>query len=104
MTIPLKTDIVYGPVNSRRLGHSLGINLLPFETKLCSFNCVYCQYGWTQKEKQRDLQLKLPSTEEVCNEVEAAIKKLATNPDFITLSGNGEATSIIRAQRSGDVP
>jgi len=48
MTIPLKWTIIYGPVNSRRLGRSLGINLLPTDYKLCTFNCLYCQYGWTK--------------------------------------------------------
>ena len=45
--ISLQTGVIYGPVRSRRLGQSLGINLLPEHYKLCSFNCVYCQYGWT---------------------------------------------------------
>jgi wyosine [tRNA(Phe)-imidazoG37] synthetase (radical SAM superfamily) len=44
----LQRGIIYGPVPSRRLGRSLGINLLPTDHKLCSFNCLYCQYGWTK--------------------------------------------------------
>lgn len=43
--IPLQPRIIYGPILSRRLGRSLGINLLPVNRKVCSFNCVYCQYG-----------------------------------------------------------
>ena len=39
-------DIIYGPVHSRRLGLSLGVNLLPTESKLCSFDCIYCEFGW----------------------------------------------------------
>ena len=46
--LALQTGIIYGPVRSRRLGLSLGINLLPANYKLCSFNCIYCQYGWTK--------------------------------------------------------
>ena len=39
-------DIIFGPVHSRRLGLSLGVNLLPTESKLCSFDCIYCECGW----------------------------------------------------------
>ena len=46
-SIPLQPGIIYGPVRSRRLGASLGLNVSPITYKLCSFNCVYCQYGWT---------------------------------------------------------
>ncbi len=46
-TIALQQGVIYGPVMSRRLGRSLGLNLLPDEIKLCSLNCRYCQYGWT---------------------------------------------------------
>ncbi|MCK4224283.1 MAG: hypothetical protein KAX39_03820 [candidate division Zixibacteria bacterium] len=47
-TLKLQEGIVYGPVNSRRLGFSLGINLLPTNYKLCTFSCLYCHYGWTK--------------------------------------------------------
>ena len=43
-------EIVFGPVKSRRLGVSLGINLLPGDRKWCSFNCIYCECGWTSQE------------------------------------------------------
>ena len=46
--LPLHQGIVYGPVHSRRLGLSLGINVLPRHQKVCTFNCSYCQYGWTR--------------------------------------------------------
>ncbi|MBN2364749.1 MAG: radical SAM protein, partial [Calditrichaeota bacterium] len=55
MTIPLQRGIVYGPINSRRLGRSLGINLLPLHIKICTFNCVYCQYGWTEGNQGKQL-------------------------------------------------
>ncbi len=93
MTIELQKGIIYGPVKSRRLGRSLGLNLLADDYKLCSFNCAYCQYGWTQKlttdaESYRD---DLPSVVEIIN---ALRERIATNPDFdwITFSGNGEPT------------
>ena len=44
---PLVADVVYGPFESRRLGSSLGVNVLPFNVKVCAFNCNYCQCGWT---------------------------------------------------------
>jgi wyosine [tRNA(Phe)-imidazoG37] synthetase (radical SAM superfamily) len=46
--IPLQPDIIYGPVDSRRLGRSLGLNIMPTGYKVCSFNCIYCHYGWTK--------------------------------------------------------
>lgn len=48
MSLPLLDCIAYGPVKSRRLGASLGINPLPPSLKVCTFNCAYCQYGWTR--------------------------------------------------------
>jgi wyosine [tRNA(Phe)-imidazoG37] synthetase (radical SAM superfamily) len=48
MPLPLNERIIYGPVRSRRLGRSLGINLLPPKAKVCNMNCAYCQYGWTR--------------------------------------------------------
>ena len=48
MALPLLAHITYGPVRSRRLGASLGVNLLPAGTKVCNMNCAYCQYGWTR--------------------------------------------------------
>lgn len=93
MLLSLHRCIIYGPVNSRRLGPSLGINLMPGDYKLCSFNCVYCHYGWTKKhtlnfvESSQDL----PTVTEVVHAVEdAAASPLAF--DFFTFSGNGEPT------------
>ena len=48
MLLDLQADIIYGPVRYRRLGRSLGINILPAERKVCSFDCLYCQYGFSQ--------------------------------------------------------
>jgi wyosine [tRNA(Phe)-imidazoG37] synthetase (radical SAM superfamily) len=92
--LPLQSGIIYGPVASRRLGPSLGINLLPFDYKLCTFNCVYCQYGPTKicgyAGRPRDNE-RLPSV----NDVEDALRsvlRLYPDVNYITFSGNGEAT------------
>lgn len=89
--IPLQPGIIYGPVFSRRLGRSLGINLLSVNRKICSFDCVYCQYGparvWDETEGA-DL---FPSTDAVRSTVEKALKKPRTI-DYLTFSGNGEPT------------
>src|SRR5262252_9125042 len=53
MALPLGDRIIYGPVRSRRLGRSLGINLLPAGVKICNMNCAYCQYGWTRGRGRR---------------------------------------------------
>jgi wyosine [tRNA(Phe)-imidazoG37] synthetase (radical SAM superfamily) len=93
----LQTGIIYGPVQSRRLGISLGINLLPTEYKLCSFNCIYCQYGWTKKGTlvpSESLE-GLPSVEEINAAVETALERLAADSktiDSMTICGNGEPT------------
>lgn len=86
-------DIIFGPVHSRRLGVSLGINLLPVEYKFCTFNCIYCECGWTNKEK-RDVS-KLPSREVVAENLEKALEEMKSSgrrPDAITFAGNGEPT------------
>jgi wyosine [tRNA(Phe)-imidazoG37] synthetase (radical SAM superfamily) len=93
MLLSLHRGIIYGPVNSRRLGPSLGINLMPGDYKLCSFNCVYCHYGWTKKHTLNFLESSqdLPAVTEVLHAVEgAAASPLAF--DFFTFSGNGEPT------------
>ncbi len=89
--LPLQSDIIYGPINSRRLGRSLGINLLPTNHKLCSFDCVYCHYGRTQVKTLFPGAGQLPSVEEV---LQAVQEGLHAHPDidFLTFSGNGEAT------------
>lgn len=93
MTIKLQNNIIYGPVKSRRLGSSLGINILSPEKKICNFNCVYCQYGWTNINSN-DLSdtSSFISTADVLISVEKALFALSPSPNYITLSGNGEAT------------
>jgi wyosine [tRNA(Phe)-imidazoG37] synthetase (radical SAM superfamily) len=92
MTIELKRGVVYGPVSSRRLGRSLGVNLLPTRRKLCRFDCVYCQYGRTECFVAAGLERELPTVEQVLAAVEAALHQLAAPPDWLTFSGNGEPT------------
>ncbi|MBN1795022.1 MAG: radical SAM protein [Candidatus Omnitrophica bacterium] len=92
MTIPLKGSVVYGPVDSRRLGRSLGINILPCDKKFCAFNCVYCQYGWTEFAPD---EVELPGTDRLLDEIEEAlgrIKKEDVVFDYLTIAGNGEPT------------
>ncbi len=93
MTIPLQQNIVYGPVHSRRLGLSLGINLMPSRLKLCSFNCIYCQYGWTTHQEMdlKKFLSELPTVEEVVRAVEAVLRS-TQRFSYLTFSGNGEST------------
>jgi wyosine [tRNA(Phe)-imidazoG37] synthetase (radical SAM superfamily) len=91
-TIPLQDSVVYGPIRSRRLGASLGINVLPVSRKVCSSNCVYCQYGWTQPGSIGEPLQRAP---ELLREIERAFAGHAregTPVDCITLAGNGEPT------------
>ena len=86
-------SIAFGPIHSRRLGHSLGINLMPVDEKICSFNCLYCECGWTL---EKNLNAREPYPLEIV--MEAIERKLAecasvhTPVDSITFSGNGEPT------------
>jgi wyosine [tRNA(Phe)-imidazoG37] synthetase (radical SAM superfamily) len=93
MLLELKKKIIYGPVNSRRLGRSLGINILPAQRKICPFNCVYCQYGWTQDHLLRiNDNRDLPSVDAVKESLEKALLDTDNPPAYITFSGNGEPT------------
>lgn len=93
--IPLKSGIIYGPVNSRRLGRSLGLNLSPVRYKLCSFNCVYCQYGWTDVTMLDAAQYEkdFPTADDFASTLERVlIEQNNEGIDNITFSGNGEST------------
>lgn len=84
-------QIVYGPIHSRRLGVSLGMNLMPKEAKLCTFDCVYCECGFNGKVEHPVL----PSRADVAKALEQKLQALQTEgvtPDVITFSGNGEPT------------
>jgi len=97
MLMPLHEGIVYGPVRSRRLGRSLGINLTPAHLKLCSFNCSYCQYGWSEHSRRAPQPAfeHWPSAATVAKAVAAAVRALLAQGDRIdrlTLAGHGEPT------------
>jgi wyosine [tRNA(Phe)-imidazoG37] synthetase (radical SAM superfamily) len=86
---PLWETTVYGPVRSRRLGTSLGVNLTPLRSKLCSFDCPYCQCGFNTSKADG---ARWPSPDEVAHSLGRALARAATPPDWITFSGNGEPT------------
>jgi len=92
MLLEPKEDITYGPVQSRRLGSSLGINLFPGIRKQCSFDCIYCQYGFEKPISRQTALRGLPSIDEVMHAIVSHLKKLNTPPSYLTFSGNGEAT------------
>ncbi len=93
MLLPLQRGVVYGPVRSRRLGRSLGINLLPTTAQACTFDCVYCQYGWTPADPGASLPRSgVPGADDVLAAVETALTSLADPPAYLTFSGNGEPT------------
>jgi wyosine [tRNA(Phe)-imidazoG37] synthetase (radical SAM superfamily) len=85
------TNILYGPVKSRRLGVSLGVNLMPVDAKICSFNCVYCECGFNTGKMRADL----PKRIDFYLQMESRLKKMsALNEPLntITFAGNGEPT------------
>ena len=83
---------IFGPVHSRRLGISLGINLLPADGKVCSFDCIYCECGFNEDHRPS---LPLPTREEVAQKLEAKLRQMVADgqlPDVLTFAGNGEPT------------
>lgn len=85
--------IIFGPVKSRRLGVSLGINLLPNDSKLCNFNCIYCECGWTPGKK--DLKSEFHPRELVKQKLAEKLSDMQQKKehlDVITYAGNGEPT------------
>jgi wyosine [tRNA(Phe)-imidazoG37] synthetase (radical SAM superfamily) len=93
MTIPLQQGIIYGPVNSRRLGRSLGVNIVSTKIKTCTFNCVYCQYGLRRiSDEYLTARHWYPSTSKIIDTLGEILPMLNPPPAYITFSGNGEAT------------
>lgn len=93
MSGTLFDSIIFGPLKSRRLGTSLGINLLPPNIKLCSFNCIYCECGWTETSNFE--KAKIYSAKEINESLEKRLIFLLDNNvklDSITFAGNGEPT------------
>lgn len=85
--------IIFGPVKSRRLGVSLGINLLPTDTKVCSFDCIYCECG--RNPKKYESKAVLPTRLKVKQKLQEKLEEMAGEnmlPDVITFAGNGEPT------------
>jgi wyosine [tRNA(Phe)-imidazoG37] synthetase (radical SAM superfamily) len=85
--------LVFGPVYSRRLGVSLGINLLPVDNKYCNFNCIYCECGWTENSGSK---IRLPKREDLTKQLEKKLREIrgtVNEPDAITFAGNGEPTT-----------
>lgn len=85
-------DIVFGPIFSRRLGSSLGVNVLPTKGKLCNFDCIYCECGWNKDGKSDN---RFPVLAEVEAALQEKLSKAAVDGvpvDSITFSGNGEPT------------
>ena len=88
----LREETVFGPIHSRRLGSSLGINLLPTKGKICNFDCIYCECGWNADGRS---DTRLPSASDVRNALEDKLSALlleGTPIDSITFSGDGEPT------------
>lgn len=84
--------IIFGPIHSRRLGLSLGVNLLPVDYKYCTFNCIYCECGWTTKGKG-DIHFPTPEiVKQYLDEKLSAMQAQGQIPDAITFAGNGEPT------------
>lgn len=84
---------IFGPVHSRRLGISLGINLMPADGKICTFDCIYCECGYNADRRPKQ---KRPSRHEVSAALEARLIKMTNNgqlPDVLTYAGNGEPTT-----------
>lgn len=90
----LFNDIIFGPIISRRLGVSLGVNLLPLDSKLCNFDCIYCECGWT-KTGAKGIKLVFNDKNEVLKRLKEVLSERAAKGealDVITFAGNGEPT------------
>lgn len=92
MGTALYDNIIFGPVRSRRLGLSLGVNLLPLSSKFCTFNCIYCECGWTPDRQQPAFNRR----EDVVRMLREKLSHMVASgapPDVITFAGNGEPTT-----------
>ena len=88
----MREELVFGPIHSRRLGSSLGINLLPRKGKICNFDCIYCECGWNKDGHDDHV---LPTAGQLAHDLEAkleACRAAGTPIDSITFSGDGEPT------------
>ena len=83
---------IFGPVHSRRLGISLGINLMPADGKICSFDCIYCECGFNADHRPTK---PIPTRDEVAKKLEQTLQRMSAEgqlPDVLTFAGNGEPT------------
>lgn len=85
-------EIVFGPIHSRRLGSSLGVNVLPTKGKLCNFDCIYCECGWNKDGLSDNRFPRLAEVEEALEAKLSELSKAGAEIDSITFSGNGEPT------------
>src|SRR5262245_48351350 len=95
MPLPLLEGIVYGPVRSRRLGRSLGVNVLPRRMKVCNMDCAYCQYGWTRSRSAAPGRARWPAPKRVAAAVSARLHAAESSDELIdrlTVAGHGEPT------------
>lgn len=93
MSTVLYSSPVFGPVHSRRLGLSLGINLMPADGKICTFDCIYCECGFNGERRPRQPR---PTREEVARALESKLAEMTAGgqvPDVLTFAGNGEPTA-----------
>ena len=93
MATVIYPSTIFGPIHSRRLGISLGINLLPSDGKFCTFDCIYCECGYNKDHRPTR---KLPTREEVREALESRLKKMQEEgviPNVLTFAGNGEPTA-----------
>lgn len=87
-------QIAFGPIHSRRLGSSLGVNVLPVEGKLCNFDCIYCECGWNRDGMPAGRRI-FPGPDDVRKALSSKLEKCSEDGmaiDSITFSGNGEPT------------
>ncbi len=93
MSTVLYPSPIFGPIHSRRLGISLGINLMPADGKVCSFDCIYCECGFNKEHRAHSLR---PTCEEVAKALEKTLQEMrqeGVTPDVLTFAGNGEPTA-----------
>lgn len=85
-------EIVFGPIHSRRFGRSLGINVLPLDSKVCNFNCIYCECGWTNLKDEKPGYFSFEEIAGAVNQAFAQLSQQQVGIDSITFAGNGEPT------------
>ncbi|MBO6222715.1 MAG: radical SAM protein [Bacteroidales bacterium] len=93
MATKLFETLIVGPIHSRRLGSSLGINLMPEHGKICTFDCIYCECGWNKDHSQDKHRPTAAQVEKALEERALELQKDNVKVDSITFSGNGEPTA-----------